>query len=51
VSAPVKTQFGYHIIKLLEIQQAPVPTMAEIRSELEADVRAIKAEELYAEAD
>lgn len=50
VSAPVKTQFGYHLIKLLEVQQAPVPTMAEIRPELEADVRAIKAEELYAEA-
>lgn len=50
VSAPVKTQFGYHLIKLLEVQQTPVPTMAEIRPELEADVRAIKAEELYAEA-
>ena len=50
VSAPVKTQFGYHIIKLLEIQKAPVPTMAEIRPSLEADVRAAKSEELYAEA-
>ncbi len=50
VSAPVKTQFGYHIIKLLEIQKAPVPTMAEIRPSLEADVRDAKSEELYAEA-
>ena len=50
VSAPVKTQFGYHIIKLLEIQKAPVPSMAEIRPSLEADVRAAKSEELYAEA-
>lgn len=50
VSAPVKTQFGYHIIKLLAIQKAPVPTMAEIRPELEADVKVAKAEELYVEA-
>ncbi len=50
VSAPVKTQFGYHIIKLLEVQKAPVPTMAELRPSLEADVRAAKSEELYAEA-
>ena len=50
VSAPVKTQFGYHIIKLLEVQKAPVPTMAELRPSLEAEVRAAKSEELYAEA-
>ena len=50
VSAPVKTQFGYHIIKLIEVQKAPVPTMAELRPSLEAEVRAAKSEELYAEA-
>lgn len=50
VSAPVKTQFGYHIIKLLEVQKAPVPTMAELRPSLEAEVRTAKSEELYAEA-
>ena len=44
VSAPVKTQFGYHIIKLLEVQKAPVPTMAELRPSLEAEVRAAKSE-------
>lgn len=50
VSAPVKTQFGYHIIKLIEVQKTPVPTMAELRPSLEAEVRAAKSEELYAEA-
>ncbi|MDO8415409.1 MAG: SurA N-terminal domain-containing protein [Agitococcus sp.] len=50
VSAPVKTQFGYHIIKLIEVQKAPVPTMAELRPSLEAEVRTAKSEELYAEA-
>lgn len=50
VSQPVKTQFGYHIIKLLEVQKAPVPTIAEIRPELEADVKVAKSEELYGEA-
>lgn len=50
VSEPVKTQFGYHIIKLMEIQKPPVPTLAELRPTLETEVRAAKAEELYAEA-
>ncbi|MDO9180073.1 MAG: SurA N-terminal domain-containing protein [Agitococcus sp.] len=50
VSAPVKTQFGYHIIKLIEVQKAPVPTMAELRPSLETEVRTAKSEELYAEA-
>lgn len=50
VSAPVKTQFGYHLIKLLEIQKPQVPAMEAIRAELEAEVRQAKSEDQYNEA-
>ncbi len=50
VSAPVKTQYGYHIIKLLEVQKPPVPTMAELRPALETEVKAAKSEELFNDA-
>lgn len=50
VSEPVKTQFGYHLIKLLEIQKPVTPPMAAIRAELETEARQAKAEDLYHEA-
>lgn len=50
VSEPIKTEYGYHIIKLLEVQKTAIPNMADIRPELEADVKMIRSEELYAEA-
>ncbi len=50
VSAPVKTQFGYHLIKLLETQQAEVPSFASMRADLEKEAKAAKAEELFGAA-
>jgi peptidyl-prolyl cis-trans isomerase D len=50
VSEPVKTQYGYHIIKLNKIEKAETPSFAELRSELEKQAREAKAEELFAEA-
>ncbi|PTQ90325.1 SurA N-terminal domain-containing protein [Agitococcus lubricus] len=50
VSAPVKTQYGYHLIKLLAVQTPPVPSLAELKPALELEIRGIKAEELYIEA-
>lgn len=50
VSTPVKTQYGYHLIKLLDIQKAPVPTLAELKPQIEGEVRQSKAEDLYGEA-
>jgi peptidyl-prolyl cis-trans isomerase D len=50
ISAPVKTQFGYHLIKLLEVRKATIPTLAEMRPGLEQQVKAAKAAELYADA-
>lgn len=47
VSAPVKTQFGYHLIKLTKIKAASLPSMEELRPQLEAEVRASKEDDLF----
>lgn len=36
VSEPVQTQFGWHVIKLNETREKPIPTLDEVRSEIEA---------------
>ncbi len=55
VSAPVQTQFGWHVIKLNEKRLKDVPSMEEAREELEQKVRqdavAAAVEALVAEAD
>lgn len=33
--SPVKTQFGYHVIKLTDRKTAPKPTLAELRQQIE----------------
>ncbi len=38
-SEPVKTQYGYHIIRVVERKDAHTPTLAEIRSQVLADVQ------------
>jgi peptidyl-prolyl cis-trans isomerase D len=50
ISAPVKTQFGYHLIKLNKIETTAAPSFAALKPELEREVREAKAEELFAEA-
>ena len=39
VSAPVQTQFGWHIVKLIETREKPVPTLDEVRADLTAQVQ------------
>jgi peptidyl-prolyl cis-trans isomerase C len=34
-SAPVKTQFGWHVIKVLEKRQKPFPSFAEVKAQVE----------------
>ncbi len=55
VSAPVQTQFGWHVIKLNETRQATAPALDEVRTELMDQVQrsAIEAriEELTSAAD
>lgn len=50
VSAPIKTQFGYHIIKLLEKRSPELPTLDSMRAELTEQAKASKAAALYNDA-
>jgi peptidyl-prolyl cis-trans isomerase D len=50
IKGPVKTQFGYHIIKLDGIQPAAVKTFEQSKSDLDADYRRGEAEKLFNDA-
>lgn len=50
ISDPVKTDFGYHVIRLTEIKPEAVTAYAEVRGEIEQRLRREKAEEMYFEA-
>lgn len=47
VSDPVKTPFGYHVIKLEQVQPAGGRTLADARSQIEADYRRDRAGEIF----
>jgi peptidyl-prolyl cis-trans isomerase D len=47
ITGPVKTQFGYHIIRLDEIQAGKAKSFEEARPELEAEVRRSRATDRF----
>jgi peptidyl-prolyl cis-trans isomerase D len=47
ISGPVKTQFGYHIIRVDEVQAGKTQTFDEARGEIEAQVRRDKASDRF----
>ena len=47
IRGPVKTQFGYHILKLDGIQPSTVKTFEQSKSDLEAEYRKSEAERLF----
>ena len=47
IRGPVKTQFGYHILKLVGIQPPAVKTFEQGKSDLEAEYRRNEAEKLF----
>lgn len=49
ISAPVRSQYGFHLIKLNKIQAAEKPAFAALRAQLEQEAKLAKADELFAE--
>jgi peptidyl-prolyl cis-trans isomerase D len=47
IKGPVKTQFGYHILKLDGIQPSKVKTFEESKADLEAEYKRSEAERLF----
>lgn len=50
VSAPVRSAFGWHLIKLLDVQSPEVPSFESLKAKLERDVKAQQVEQRFVEA-
>ena len=49
-SAPIKTQYGYHIIRLDDISQDAALPLAQVREQMIAELRKTKSEQAFQEA-
>ncbi|MFT7433833.1 MAG: peptidyl-prolyl cis-trans isomerase D [Alphaproteobacteria bacterium] len=47
ISEPIKSPFGYHIIQLNDIQEAAARSFAEVKKNIENELKIEKAEDLY----
>jgi peptidyl-prolyl cis-trans isomerase D len=47
IRGPIKTQFGYHVIRLEEVEAGQVRSFEEARAELEAEYRAERAQTVF----
>ncbi len=47
IRGPVKTQFGYHVLKLDEVEAGHLRSFDEVRAELEADYRSEQSQSLF----
>lgn len=51
ISDPVKTQYGYHVIRLDEIRPAHVRSFTEARAQIESDYRRDQAGEIFGDRE
>ncbi|SEE21814.1 SurA N-terminal domain-containing protein [Pseudomonas anguilliseptica] len=49
VSAPVRSEFGWHLIKLLGVQAPEVPSLASLEEKLKRDLKARQVEQRFVE--
>ncbi|TCK17798.1 peptidyl-prolyl cis-trans isomerase D [Thiogranum longum] len=49
VSEPIRTQFGFHIIKLTDVKGGEIPPLAEIRDDLVREMQQEKIDEIFYE--
>lgn len=47
MSKPVLTEFGYHIIRLIDLEAAKEPVFVDVRDLVEAEYREVGAEEMF----
>ncbi|AZL68049.1 SurA N-terminal domain-containing protein [Pseudomonas oryziphila] len=50
VSAPVRTEFGYHLIKLLGVEAPDVPSFASLKDKLTHELKTQQVEQRFVEA-
>ncbi|MNI16287.1 Peptidyl-prolyl cis-trans isomerase D [compost metagenome] len=50
VSEPVRTDFGFHLIKLLGVEAPEVPTFASLKGKLTRDLKTAQVEQRFVEA-
>ncbi|MDF9617603.1 SurA N-terminal domain-containing protein [Pseudomonas entomophila] len=50
VSTPVRTQFGYHLVKLLGVQAPDVPSFASLKDKLTHELKTQQVEQRFVEA-
>ncbi len=50
VSKPVRSEFGWHLIKLLDVQSPEVPSLDSLRPELVRELKAQQVEQRFVEA-
>ncbi|MFF7708478.1 SurA N-terminal domain-containing protein [Pseudomonas sp. NPDC007930] len=50
VSQPVRSQYGWHLIKLLGVQAPKVPTLASLKDKIIRDLKSQQVEQLYVDA-